>query len=392
VKNARLLAAFCLVGLVAAWAIDLFYFPDHPVLPDESRFLGAAEHLRATGEFLTDGRHAREMPLTAAVFAVLGPNLLLIRLVQALAIPLQAWLVAAIGRRLFGPRVGLMAGCVSALYPYFLFFQGTALSETFFTVAQLAFVAALYRIEGLPRRAAFASGLGALATYFKASLTILPPFLILPFAKPRTALVGFAVYLLCLAPWWIRNYELLHAFVPFSTTASMNLFIGNNPHATTGRGDWAVDADPAEVDRLEAIPGEVARSRAYTKAAEDFIESNPGRFVDLCLLRLREFWSPIPNAASYRATAFTLLAGLTSGPMLIFAAIGLVVTWRRWRRLIPLYVLIGYFTALHTITIASLRYRLPIEPLLILFAAAGVSSCYDWLARARSRTFINRSG
>jgi len=392
VKNTRILVACCVVGLAAACLVDLVYLPDHPLFPDEVRFLDAAAHLRATGEFLTDGLHAREMPLTAAFFALLGPDLTLIRLVQALTIPLDAWLVAQIGRRLFGPRVGLLAGCATALYPFFVFFQGTALSETLFTAAQLAFVAALYRIDGSGRRTAFAVGLGALATYVKASLTFLPPFLVLPFARPRVAAVGFVVYLLCLAPWWIRNYELLHAFVPFSTTASMNLFIGNNPHAVTGRGDWAIDSDPAEVTRLTAISDEVARSKAYTAAAEDFIVQNPGRFIELCLIRLRAFWSPVPNAAGYASGLFAFVAASTTGPMLLFAAVGVAVTWRAWRTLIPLYALIAYFTALHTLTIASLRYRLPIEPYLILFAGAGVSQCYDWVRSARSRMVISRSG
>jgi len=44
--------------------------------------------------------------------------------------------------------------------------------------------------------------------------------------------------------------------------------------------------------------------------------------------------------------------------------------WRRTARaLLPIYLLIGYFTLVHVVTIASLRYRLPIEPFLIVMAA-----------------------
>ena len=389
---ARILAVFCLIGLAAALFVDLAYLPPHPFLPDESRFLDSAAHLRATGEFLANGAHAFELPLPEAFFALLGPDLIVIRLAQALMVPLGAWLVYAIGRRVFDDRAATLAGCASAVYPYFLFFQGTVLSETLFTTALLGFVAALYRLDGSTRRTAGAMGLGALATYAKASLTVLPPFLALPFTKPRTAVVGFAVYLLCLAPWWVRNYEVLHVFVPFSTSAAMNLYVGNNPRAVTGHGDWTVDVDPAEVARLQAIPDEVARSKAFSDAAIRFIEDNPGRFVTLCLIRLREYYSPVPNAAGYRAGLFTIVAVLSSGPVLLFAVIGLAATWRNWRRLLPLYALIGYFTALHTLTIASLRYRLPIEPYLILFAAAGAVAAYDWLGRVRSRMAISRSG
>jgi len=371
----------CAIGLAAAWYVDLAYLPDHPILPDESRFLDSAAHLRATGEFLTQLLHAREMPLPAAFFALLGPNLMLIRIVQAFAIPLQAWLVNDIGRRAFDPRVGLLAGCATALYPYFLYFQGLALSETLFTTALLGFVASLLRLDGSAKRTSISIGLGALSTYIKASLTFLPPFLLLPFVRPRVAVIGLVVYLACLAPWWIRNYVILDAFVPFSTTASMNLYVGNNPHTVTAHGDWNVDADPADLVRINAIPGEVAQSRAYSLAAENFIAAHPGRFLQLCVMRLGAFWAIVPNAAAYRSGLFMWVAALTTGPMLVMAVVGVAGTRWTWRRLMPLYVLIAYFTALHTLTIASLRYRLPIEPYLILFASAGVVWCYDRLLK-----------
>jgi hypothetical protein len=34
-----------------------------------------------------------------------------------------------------------------------------------------------------------------------------------------------------------------------------------------------------------------------------------------------------------------------------------------------IYLVVGYFTLVHIVTIASLRYRLPLEPLLIILAA-----------------------
>ena len=373
-------------GLVLAWLVDFWYFPNHPILPDEFRFLDAAAHLRATGEYLVQSMHAREMPLPAALFALLGPNLDLIRFVQAVAIPLQAWLVNDLGRRAFGPRVGRLAGCAAALYPFFLFYQGLALSETLFTLLLLCFVAALYRFAGRERQMPAVMAVGALATYAKASLTILPPLLLLPFARPRIVVLACVVYLACLAPWWVRNDVILRAFVPFTTTASMNLYVGNNARTVSGRGDWNTEVDPDEVARFESITDEVARSKAYSRAAETYIVDNPGRFIELCFIRLEAFWNVIPNTPLYRSALFVAVSALSSGPVLVFALIGLWTTRRAWRRLMPLYGLIVYFTALHTVTIASLRYRLPIEPYLILLACAGAISCYDWMRKMSWRS------
>ena len=47
---------------------------------------------------------------------------------------------------------------------------------------------------------------------------------------------------------------------------------------------------------------------------------------------------------------------------------------RQWRLLAPFYVVIGYFTFVHVVTIASLRYRFPIEPLLIVLAADPIAA------------------
>jgi hypothetical protein len=38
---------------------------------------------------------------------------------------------------------------------------------------------------------------------------------------------------------------------------------------------------------------------------------------------------------------------------------------------LPLLLFIGYLTAVHMVMAGSIRYRLPLEPLLIVLAAAG---------------------
>jgi hypothetical protein len=56
----------------------------------------------------------------------------------------------------------------------------------------------------------------------------------------------------------------------------------------------------------------------------------------------------------------------------------------RWRRrlglLAPIYLLIGYFTIVHIVTIASLRYRLPLEPLLVLLAVGPIAQAVALLS------------
>ena len=58
--------------------------------------------------------------------------------------------------------------------------------------------------------------------------------------------------------------------------------------------------------------------------------------------------------------------------------------WRKWGSLAPLYMVIGYFTLVHMVSIASLRYRLPIEPLLIALAAGPIGALVEWVRRHSS--------
>jgi hypothetical protein len=46
--------------------------------------------------------------------------------------------------------------------------------------------------------------------------------------------------------------------------------------------------------------------------------------------------------------------------------------------LLPVYLLIAYFTLVHAAAIASLRYRLPIEPFFIVMAADMACRLAEW--------------
>jgi hypothetical protein len=43
-----------------------------------------------------------------------------------------------------------------------------------------------------------------------------------------------------------------------------------------------------------------------------------------------------------------------------------------WPKYLPFVLTIFYLTAIHMITVASVRYRYPLEPLLIIFASYGI--------------------
>src|SRR6185436_1809186 len=60
----------------------------------------------------------------ACLYKIGGHHLLLVRIVQALMSAMACVLVAGAGRRFFGPRVGIAAGLLLAVYPEAIFWDG----------------------------------------------------------------------------------------------------------------------------------------------------------------------------------------------------------------------------------------------------------------------------
>lgn len=394
-----------LACLLAGMAVDLFYFPQATVFPDEQRILGSAIRLAESGAFWVGADRAWEMPGTAVFFApavwLFGAQgaILPIRLMQALLLVLQCALMGLIARRLFANSLaGLVAAWIAAVYPFLIFYQGLLLSETLFNTLLLAGVAALYawRERGMRTDWTLAAAclFFALATLTKATLTILPPLLLAATAwlagtgLRRTIIiliVASCLYAVFMSPWWIRNAAVFGTFVPFTTGSAQNLYLGNNPNNPDAGIDWVTNVEPARVAAIAALPDELTRQRAYGEAARAYIANNPGAIVRAAVKKFVRFWNVVPNAGEFRGI-YAVISAASFGPVLALALLAVLRRlWRQWRLLAPLYLVIAYFTLVHVVTIASLRYRFPIEPFLIVLAAEPLTAAVEALRRRTAK-------
>lgn len=393
--------------LFACSAVNIIYFPTTLVFPDEQRIFASAVKFAATGEFWVGGDRAWEMPGAAMFFApwvrLLGEHhaIIAIRFAQSVLLLAQCGLIASLTRRVTQrENAAYFATCVTALYPFFLFYQGLLLSETLFNTLLLAGLAGLYawRERGAQLDAMFGIALTffAAATLTKATLTILPPLLFAiavwtaGASLKRTLIImstASCLYAALLSPWSIRNKMVLGALVPLTTSNAQNLYLGNNPNNPQAGIDWSRDVEPDIAARIFAIPNEIERQRAFSERAIDYIKTHPGLFLEGMGKKFVRFWSAIPNTEEFRGI-YAWISAISFGPVLVFAIAGVLRQWRSWQQLAPLVCVIGYFTVIHIITIASLRYRLPIEPLLIILAAEPAAALIAWL---RQRTAMSGS-
>lgn len=387
----RRLLAVAILALLAYLVLDLRIFPLQTRFVDEERFISEAIAFARTGEFWVWQNRAWEMPLLGLLYGVIykvvdsEANLIAAaRCLQAFLLVTEAWLCADLARRLFSQRtVPALAFIAVLAYPMFVAFQALLLSETLFMWFLVFGIWCLYRWAEAPASSkwllAYAASMAA-ATYTKASLTWLPvilPLLVIPppvswREAARVMTLAGVIYAVCLSPWWIRNAQLFGQPVWFTTSSSSNLYLGNNPANLNATVDWDTDVEHAFVAAIDRLP-ELERDRRFHERAMAYIRDEPVQFIHNAWRKFIRFWNIFPNHELHRQGAQLWIIAASYGPVLV---LGLLAVWLyrdRWRWLLPIYALIAYFTLVHMVTIASIRYRLPLEPFLVVFAAGAIA-------------------
>ena len=387
----RILLFAGILAFVCYQIVNFFYFPMETVFPDESRFVKRAINFSVYGVFgHLDAPTAWEMPLTSlflgTLYSILGSEVYLVvfvRVFQSILLILQAYFIYRLSLIMFqDKRVAIATFSVMLFYPYFVYYQGLLLSETMFNTFLVLSFYYIYRWYEtnfvLNRYFLLANVFLVLSIYVKATLSLLVPFLLPLFFILNNfkeikkfmmiSLSTIFLYALFMSPWWIRNYNIFDTFIPFTTTSAWNLYLGNNPKNLNGGIDWSKDVDKVVVARIKNIDSELERNNAFKNEAVKFILNNPDRFFELMYLKLKRFYSIVPNADTYSQGYYKWISIISYGPIFILFVISTFIFIRKFTMLSAIYILFAYFTLLHTVIIASLRYRLPLEPFMILLA------------------------
>jgi 4-amino-4-deoxy-L-arabinose transferase-like glycosyltransferase len=350
-----------------------------------------------------------------AVYAVLGVQPLVARVLQALIVAiLQPYLTWQIGRSLFGARVGLAAAALSAVYIYFIYYAAVLMTEAFYMVAVLAVLWLLLRLAQVEpqkvRGVAIWLGLAlAAAVLLRQLFLLLFPFLLLwaVWARYRryrtlpwrplllTALIvaGFIL------PFTLYNYTRFDRFVLLNTNAGYAFFWANHPIY----GTHFEPILPAEMgsyqdlipDELRALD-EAALEQALMQRGVGFVLQDPLRYALLSVSRIPAYFMFWPSSSS--GTVSNLSRVLSFGLFLPFMLYGLWLGVRqsrpqrqaeggRFARLaapdVLLYLFVLLYTAIHLLSWALVRYRLPVDSVLLVFAGAALVTLAQRLFASR---------
>jgi 4-amino-4-deoxy-L-arabinose transferase-like glycosyltransferase len=217
----------------------------------------------------------------------------------------------------------------------------------------------------------------------------------LPRVRWTNAPLATGIALLCCVPWTVRNYLQFHKFIPLRSNFAFELYIGNNENY-----DDAHRFRPGAITQEREIlrylhMGETAFMQEEQRKALSFIAAHPRIEARLIALRFAEFWMGTPAPiVTFRETASFLLRALLLCNYLapLAALLGMVVLLvRKSVYTIPLLAVPLLFPLLYYATHTSLRYRHPIDPIVLLLAgialpAVGEVSAQRLFRRARAES------
>ena len=230
--------------------------------------------------------------------------------------------------------------------------------------------------------------LWAVALLTNPSLGILLPFFLiwLAFRKPSEslrsralpALICATIVILSCAPWTIRNYVRFHRFIPIRSNLSFELWLGNNDifdeHATSGIQRITRFGEV----RLYSQLGESAYMDEKRRLAWAFIRTHPALEAQLTFRRITATWLGTEHPWHDFFSTDSLLVRsifLFNAFLTLATIVGVALLFlRRNPFAIPLALVPLFFPLVYYSTHASLRYRHPVEPILLLISAFGIIS------------------
>lgn len=341
------------------------------------------------------------------IYSVFGPHPVIARIFQAVLVGLlHPYITFRLGEKLFSKNIGLIAAAITAVYVYFFYYGGALMTEPYYLAAILFTLFFAIRLaESTDKKRDMQLGLAlglslGITLLLRQVFLLFIPFLFLwiwitRFRLSRklpllSTVLSFALIVAFILPVTLYNYSRFGRFVLLNTNSGYAFFWGNHPIYGTKFIPILSTPEyqamiPEEVRHLD----EAALDQELLKRGIQFVMDDPGRYVLLSLSRIPPyfmFWyssdssalSNISRIGSFGVSLPFMLYGLFLGIRknnrfwnLLFSPQGLLV----------LFALV--YSGVHILTWTLIRYRLPVDAVLIPFAGLAVLDVAERITRGR---------
>ena len=424
---ALLMIILLAVSLRVAWIA--YVNPD----PQDGRLDDTAFYDHA-GRALADGKgyvHFYGLPtaqwppaypfLLAGIYKTVGHNIIVPKVVNALAGGLTCLLIYLIATRVFDRRVGLVAAVLFAVFPGQLFWSTLLMTESL-TPALLCLILLLFMMWVVEQRGAGWLRYGTLGALFgvavlargEGPVLMLAALVVWRLVAPswrqyaREASVVTATAVLVVMPWTVRNAISMHAFVPVTSAAGHTLLAGHqedpyNPYRVFPEAK--IQAQYAYLCEHRGTKGcpeqEIKVENEALKEAIRFAIHHPGDEIRFPFIKFYHLfrsdadalgwinsWStkPLPMMLSPAAKhAWSKLANLYYIPLMVTAGLGIPLWFSvKDKRKLILVFFVGAWVGTHLLLWPSGRYHAALTPVFSLWAAVTVIAVYDILLVRRN--------
>ncbi len=322
--------------------------------------------------------------MCAAVFKVFGvftsASRVAILSLNSLASALTCLVIYFIGLRMGSRTLGVTAGWLWAILPQFMHLCTTWIWETSFSALLLALTIlfAIRLAENCTWKAWAGFGVfWGFCTLMNPALLPVFPISLAWIAMKRRATglrytgglaIGILLCSITVMPWLVRNRVVFGHWVFIRSNFAFELYLDNHP--MPNEGSFFLEhptANPAQYKRYTEM-GELAFVDYHKAKALDFIKGNPKKFIARTGARIIDFWTggilvyllsfnkpPLDLQALFILPMFML-------PGIVIAAVKRIRYWGFMVAVMLAYPLPYY------VTFPSMRYRHPIEPLMLLMA------------------------
>jgi 4-amino-4-deoxy-L-arabinose transferase-like glycosyltransferase len=345
-------------------------------------------------------------------YILFGPQPIIARILQAVIVGiLHPYIAYRIGEKLFTKTIGLVSAAVTAVYIYFFYYGAALMTEPYYITAILfSLFIAIQLTESKEKKQDIKLGLAlglsiGIALLLRQVFLLFLPFLFLwiwtaRFKQSRnlpivSTVLSFALIVFLILPVTLYNYSRFGRFILLNTNSGYAFFWGNNPIY----GTKFVPILPTETYR-DLIPEEVrhldeaALDQELLKRGMKFVMDDLQRYFLLSLSRIPPYFKFWYSPDSSLLSNVSRIASF--GIMLPFMLYGLVLgikknmsgTGNRFLNLMisPVGLLVIFtiiYSSVHILTWTLIRYRLPVDAVLIPFASLALMDVAERITKRK---------
>jgi 4-amino-4-deoxy-L-arabinose transferase-like glycosyltransferase len=197
-------------------------------------------------------------------------------------------------------------------------------------------------------------------------------------SRTSRPLLACAIAVLCCVPWTVRNYFAFHRFIPLRSNLPFELWLGNNEQFDE-QSQVVPPANPELAEIRNYIHmGETAFMQNKWQKAVGFMRTHPQLEITLFGRRFVATWTGVEKPIeSVRDTDSPLVrVVIITNTLAALGALCGILALLRSRNIyaFPLATVPIVYPLIYYVTHTSLRYRHPIDPVLLLLVAIAIAA------------------